>query len=166
MCSLRWLVALAALMLGGCGSWFGGSTVDPPADLPALDKSRLLEPDVLWTRDIGSGSDGQFLQLRPWIDADRVYVANHSGEVQALDAANGQAVWSVDTDLRISGGPGVGAGLVLLGSSDAELLALDQTSGEERWRIRVSSEVLSVPAAAVDTVVVHTNDGDRQVSPL
>jgi len=153
------IFALTTLLISGCGSWFGGSTVNPPADLPVLDKARLLDPEILWTRDIGSGSDDQFLQLRPWIDADRVYVANHSGEVQALDAANGQAVWSVDTDLRISGGPGVGAGLVLLGSSDAELLALDQSSGEERWRIRVSSEVLSVPIAAIDTVVVHTNDG-------
>lgn len=150
---------LTPLLLGGCGSWFGGSTVDPPAELPVLDKAGQLKPEILWSRDVGSGSEDQYLQLRPWIDADRVYVANHAGEVTSLDAENGKSVWSVDTKLRISGGPGVGADLVLVGTSDAELLALDKSSGDERWRIRVSSEVLSVPAAALDTVVVHTTDG-------
>ena len=159
MFPIRWLLVLAALTLGGCGSWFGGASVDPPADLPELDKAQLLEPDAIWKRDIGAGAGDRYLQLRPWIDVDRVYVADASGEVYALDAADGDTAWSVDTDLRISGGPGVGAGLVLVGTSDAELLALDQSSGEERWRVQVSSEVLSVPAAAVDTVVVHTTDG-------
>lgn len=153
------VLVLLPLLLGGCGSWFGGSTVDPPAELPVLDKTRQLEPEIVWSRDVGSGSDDQYLQLRPWIEADRVYVANHAGDVQALDIENGKKVWSVDTKLSISGGPGVGAGLVLVGTSDAELLALEQSSGDERWRVRVSSEVLSVPAAALDTVVVHTTDG-------
>jgi outer membrane protein assembly factor BamB len=159
MSMLRWIPWVLAALLSGCGSWFGGAVVEPPAELPALDAQSQVQPRELWSRDVGVGTEQRRLSLRPWIEAGRVYVADSEGEVTVLEADTGKTVWQVDLDLPVSGGPGVGAGLVLVGTSDAELIALDQESGAEKWRARVSSEILAAPAAAINTVVVHTIDG-------
>jgi outer membrane protein assembly factor BamB len=159
MSMLRWSPLLLAGLLQGCGSWFGGAVVEPPAELPEIAADARVEPRTLWSRDVGVGTDDRRLALRPWIEAERIYVADSAGEVTALQAADGKTLWEVDLDLPLAGGPGVGAGLVLVGTSDAELIALDQETGAEQWRTSVSSEVLSTPAAAVNTVVAHTVDG-------
>ncbi len=159
------LYALTLLvpLLAGCGtfadptSWFDSADVVKPS--PLLDLENQVQPRTLWTRDVGSGTDEQWLNLRPHVLGGTVFVADSEGEVQALAAENGSRRWSVDLEVPVSGGPGAGEGLILVGTSDAEVIALDPGSGEERWRVRVSSEVLSVPAAAQGVVVVHTVDG-------
>ncbi|MCW8921784.1 MAG: outer membrane protein assembly factor BamB [Sedimenticola sp.] len=161
---LRFLtVPLLALLLTGCGSmnpmdWFSSEdNSEPPAELTELVNS--VATRVLWTASVGGGADEQRVKLVPYVSDGKVYAASRSGEVRALDASTGRAVWSVDTDLEISGGPGAGDGLVLIGTSNGEVVALDAAGGTEKWRARVSSEVLSVPRAARGVVVVHTIDG-------
>ncbi|WP_260295116.1 outer membrane protein assembly factor BamB [Sedimenticola hydrogenitrophicus] len=157
------LISLLVLLLSGCGSinpmdWFAeDDNSEPPAELVELDET--VPSRVLWSTSIGGGADKQRVKLVPFIEDDRIYAASRKGEVRALDAATGRALWSVDTGLEISGGPGAGEGLVLFGTSNGEVIALDQAGGGEKWRTRVSSEVLSVPKAARGVVVVHTIDG-------
>ena len=155
----RWLPLLLAVALSGCGTWFGGAEVEPPAELPKIDPAKRVEPVEVWSKSVGAGTDERRLNLRPWIEGERVYVADSEGEVRALASADGAEVWRIDTKAPISGGPGFGAGLVVVGTSDAEVIALDKETGEQRWRSRVSSEVLSTPAVGAGTVVVHTIDG-------
>lgn len=156
------LTILAAL-LGGCGTaadpteWFSEPSTEVASELVELDAE--IKPRVLWSRDIGAGTDEQLLNLQPRILGDKVYVADAEGRVQALNAEDGRTRWDVDLELPVSGGPGAGDGLVLVGTSDAEVIALSADSGEERWRTRVTSEVLSVPAIGNGVVVVHTVDG-------
>ncbi len=59
----------------------------------------------------------------------------------------------------ISGGVGIGAGLVLVGTFTGQVIALDQQTGSERWRAQVSSEILSAPQANDDVVVAQAVDG-------
>jgi outer membrane protein assembly factor BamB len=138
-------------------NWFGSEpTVEPPAEL--VDFNRKVTPRKLWSRSVG-GSDDDRVKLVPFVYQGKVFVADRGGVVRALSASNGGALWSVNTDLNISGGPGAGSGLVLVGSSDGELTALDINSGQQRWQAKVSSEVLSVPKADQGVAVVHTIDG-------
>ena len=160
--SVGWLLATA--LLSGCGTmadpfeWFDATEVVEPSPLVELENK--VQPDTLWSRDVGAGTDEQRLNLAPRVVGDTVYVADAEGTVQALATANGKKRWEVELDdVPVSGGPGVGDGMVLLGTSDAEVIALNAESGELRWRVRVSSEVLSAPAAANGVVVVHTVDG-------
>lgn len=154
---------LPVVLITGCGTfadpteWFAGPDVVEPAEL--VDLQNKIQPQVLWSRDVGAGTDDQRLSLEPRVAGDTVFVADGEGRVQALAVANGSSRWQVDLDVPASGGPGVGEGLVLLGTSDAEVIALGEQDGAERWRARVSSEVLSVPAASNGVVVVHTVDG-------
>lgn len=156
-------IFLLALLLGGCGSmnpmnWLADEdNSEPPAEL--VEMAETVPARVLWSTSISGGADEQRVKLVPYVEGDRVYAASRGGEVRALDAATGRVLWSVDTELEISGGPGAGEGVVLFGTSNGEVVALDREAGSEKWRARVSSEVLSVPKANRGVVVVHTIDG-------
>lgn len=158
---------LPLLLLSGCGSMSAldplnlledEPNIDPPAELVELKNS--INVRKLWSTSVGSGSETDRVKLVPFVEGDRVYVANRDGYVMALDSSSGKVIWSVEKEgLEISGGPGAGEDLVLVGTSNGEVLALSDQDGSEVWRSRVSSEVLSVPKASMGMVVVHTIDG-------
>jgi len=158
------LALLAPLTITGCGSmadptsWFGDEDNElEPAQLQDIEKE--LSVKTLWKTDIGSGLNEQRLKLEPRIDRGRVYVADAEGLLQGLDAKNGKRLWSLETELPLSGGPGSGDGLVVVGTSDGEVVAYSEDSGQLLWQAQVSSEVLSVPAVSSGVIVVHTIDG-------
>ncbi|KAF1709785.1 outer membrane protein assembly factor BamB [Pseudoxanthomonas kalamensis DSM 18571] len=62
-------------------------------------------------------------------------------------------------DLRLSGGPGVGGGLVVIGTLSGKVIALDAANGSEKWRAQVRSEIISAPAIGENLVLVRGNDG-------
>jgi len=161
----RITIPILTLLLAGCGSimspgeWFASEdNIDPPAELIELKSD--IGVQTLWTTSAGEGTDGQRLELVPYVYESRVYVADSEGRVEALNAASGEKIWETETELPISGGPGAGGGLVLVGSRDGDLVALDAMSGQEKWRTHLSSEILSVPKASDGRVVVHTMDGN------
>jgi outer membrane protein assembly factor BamB len=156
------LLLLGSLSLvGGCtalGNLFGGSdNTAEPAEL--VDFEPTIKVRTVWQRRVGSGAGKLFLKLRPAVDGERVYAATRGGRVRAFDARTGESIWDTETDSPLSGGPGVGDGLVLLGTSDGEVLALGEKDGEIKWRARVSSEVLSSPVAQGGIAVARTIDG-------
>lgn len=149
------LMAVAAASLAGC-SWFGsGKPVRPVSPLPSI--ANPVQAEALWNRDVGGGASSG--RLQPVRQDNRLYVATGDGIVAALDTGNGSIVWRSDVDARISGGVGVGAGLVLAGTAEGRVIALSGETGAERWRTELSSEVLSAPAATQGVVVARTNDG-------
>ena len=129
----------------------------PPAEL--VDFEASVEVETRWRCRTGSGVDDHFLKLRPVHSGNLVFAAGHEGEVAACDAETGDRVWRTATGAPVSGGPGVGEGLVLVGTIDGEVIALDAERGEPRWRAGVSSEVLAPPLAAQGVVVARTGDG-------
>ena len=155
--------SILAVLLAGCGTfadpteWFSGAEVIEPAEL--IELSNTIQPQTLWKRDVGSGTDDQRLALEPYVAQGVVYVADGEGRVQAIDGGSGAVVWKVDLDAPVSGGPGVGDGIVVVGTSDGEAIALAAADGSERWRARLTSEVLSVPAVGSGVVIVHSVDG-------
>jgi outer membrane protein assembly factor BamB len=159
----RLLITLLPLALAGCGSmnpmnwWSDDSNEIPVAEL--VDIQERVRLQKVWSASTDGGMDDDRVKLVPFVYEGNVFVAEREGKVKALNAGSGRTIWSADTELNISGGPGAGEGLVLVGTSDGEVVALDEVDGEERWRARVSSEVLSVPKASQGVVVVHTIDG-------
>jgi len=150
---LIWILLLP--LLPGCSMFGAKDNADPPAELVEFEPT--LKVETLWDTSVG-GMEDQALGIRPAIDAQRLFLADPDGDVEAVDRDNGERLWRVDLEVPISGGPGVAGGLVLVGTEDAELIALDAETGEERWRRRVSSEVLSSPAGESGIVVVRTID--------
>lgn len=153
--TLRCAGALAALVLAAACS--KEKDVDPPAELVKFQPS--VRTSKVWSAGVGGGDEVLRLGLRPAVDGDRVFVAGHDGEVQALELASGKSLWRTRTKLALAGGPGAGEGLVVAGSSAGDLVALDAATGAERWRVTVGGEVLVAPAVSQGLAIVRTVDG-------
>ena len=153
---MKRIVVLAglALLAAACSK---EEDVAPPAEL--VDFDPLVRVQRVWSTDTKGGDEVLRLGLRPAVEGERVYVAGHGGDVQALELATGRDIWRVDTDLALSGGPAVGEGLVVVGTSEGTLVALDAMTGAKRWQVTTGGEVLTAPSVAGGLVVVRTVDG-------
>lgn len=140
-------LAAAVLLLCACGS-----KGPQPAKLVEFKPS--LELKVAWRARVGDA--GRYI-FTPAIHQGSVYAAGSRGTLVRLDAGTGKEVWRIDTKAPLSGGVGVGAGMVLVGTAKGAVLAYD-LEGKALWSSAVSSEVLSAPQAAGNLVVVRSGD--------
>ncbi len=176
------LVLVAATMLAnGCaeqasvvkdtvGGWFGGDDEQKaearreakrlaPAELDKKFESKIAIKE-LWDGRYGKGADELYLKLLPAALNEHLFTADRDGRVMAIDASTGKVVWEErDKKRLISGGPGVGEGMVFVGTSEAQVIARNAESGKKEWIADVSSEVLAAPVAAEGIVAVRTGDG-------
>ncbi len=145
--------------VSGISDYFSGGedNADPPAILTEFTAEVQIEK--LWSSSNGVGANEQTVKLAPAIHNQKIITADREGLVQARHLATGDKVWEVETELRLSGGVGLGAETVILGSSNAEVIALNSDTGDKLWTVKVSSEVLAIPAVAKHVVIVRTTDG-------
>ncbi len=161
---LIWLLTLIVLnlFLVACGSSIKEYTDATP--LQDITPSMKVKP--LWAELTGDVPENMHVQL-PVVseragavdDQKTIYVAGHRGFVTAYAANKGNMLWQVSMGEELTGGPGIGGGLLFVGTHEAELVALDKKNGAERWRQRISSEMLAIPVVADDLLVVQTIDG-------
>ena len=179
------LIALL-LLLGGC-SWF--SWLPWVDDKPKDEAKALLKPAPLtkydfevnirrvWKAGIGDGLGRKYLKLRPAVLADRIFAADGYGRLEAFDRFSGKRLWRVQLDKDsggllsgfnlmdrtdpsfISGGVGVGSGMVFLGTTNGEVVAFSAADGTQRWIAAVDSEVLAPPVTGQGLVFAQTIDG-------
>jgi outer membrane protein assembly factor BamB len=182
---VRWLALVSAsMLLAGC-SWFSwlpwveGSgpkeKLDEPMPLVKFDEEVDLER--IWRAKVGDGLGKKYLRLSPAVVADRVVAADGYGNVEAFDRFNGKSVWDSNfyeldrgflqfvnfMDRRdpsfVSGGVGIGGGLVLLGTTFGEVVALSAADGSLEWRAPVDTEIVSVPSHASGLVFTQSING-------
>ena len=121
------------------------SETDPVAEDSDLDSEEISSVSPLWEGNVGSetnyykefslrdalddilgltyplgvspvGATG----LVPAYENDAIYAASPSGNITRFDPVTGDEVWSIDTKNRLSGGVGVGEGLILVGTFQGE----------------------------------------------
>lgn len=131
---------------------FGREPPNPPAELEEINPTYTAKID--WSSNVGK--TGKY-DYTPALDSSAVYAANVEGEIVKLDATNGRELWRVNAGEPISGGLGVGAGIVLAGSNRGNVHAYDVT-GKALWKAQVSSEILSVPRYFDGMVIVRSGD--------
>ena len=171
-----------AFVLGGC-SWFSWLPwIDDAAKEDETKPAKLeqfnaeVRVTVQWQRKVGDGLGKKYIRLVPGVVADRVIAADGYGALVAFDRFSGKPLWQQQfaaverpgfgikrlLDRRdpafVSGGVGVGEGLVLIGTTQGEVIALDVADGSERWRTRVGTEVGAAPTAGNGRVYVQTID--------
>ena len=128
-----------------------------PKDLESIDATVNIKK--IWRKSIGSSEEVYLPTLHPALFDGYVYAASNQGRISAWSIDNGKRLWRTDLDSPLTGGVGVGAGLVAVGTSKGELIALDAMTGEELWRVSLSSEILSAPTAFGEMLVAQTQDG-------
>ena len=147
-------VVLAVALFGCAGRKDKG---EPPAKL--TDFEPTIGIDKVWSHKVGGKSERLRLGLRPATDGARIFAGAYDGQIASFDAASGDEIWSVKTQLPLTAGPGFGEGMLAFGTADGDLLAIDAATGQERWRQAIGSEVLAAPAIGSGVVVVRTVDG-------
>ncbi len=161
--SLIVFVVGASLALNGCDTLrnvFRSSSkdnLDSPAELTAFTPSVAVHR--LWQRSLGEGAPNSGLKQMPAILGGRIFAADASGALVALDAGSGNEIWQVDTGLRLGSGVAAAEGLVVVGTLDGKLLAFDADDGKSRWTAALSSEALAAPVIAEGLVIARTVDG-------
>lgn len=156
------LYLLIAMLLSGCSTirgWFGSEDDDASAPAPLLDITEEVRIKRLWSVGVGNGQGDGYYHLRPALEGDRIYAVGSDGVVVALQAGDGDRLWRQELDQDISGGVGVGGGMVLLGTSEGEVVALSRDDGSALWTSRLQGEILSPPQSNGRVVVVQTYNG-------
>ncbi len=174
------LLALMLVLVTGCTTvkgWFGDEKSKAIAPAPLTDIAGPLKLKPIWTVKLGDNQSKLGLRQRPAIEGDRLYVSDDSGRVLAIDANTGGKLWDSEVvktgkegsrlffwkrrtiEAGLTGGPGVGAGLVVVGGRNGEVVALDADTGVERWKTTVTSEVIASPLVHAGLVIVRSGDG-------
>lgn len=154
------LISVLLASLSAC-SWLEslrdeGTKVEPKELQKISEEVKLRQ---LWSVKVGDGQGDLFNRLKPALSAGRVYAAGYDGEVLAVNAEDGDRLWRVKTDYRITGAITAVSRLVLFGTENSRVVALDAENGSELWSVEVTSEVLATPATDGRLVVVQTQDG-------
>jgi outer membrane protein assembly factor BamB len=154
------LLPVLLLSLAGCqtiGGWFGGGSDVEPAELTEIRQSVPIER--VWSVDTGAGINRSQPRIRPVVDGDQVWAADHEGRITAVNADSGRVEREIDIDLPISAGPTVTADLIIVGTFDGELVVISRDSGRIQWRAQLSSEILSKPVLHDGIIVARAIDG-------
>lgn len=172
------LSLLAALLaLSGCSLFSKmfnrGGNIEQPK--PLVELTPTVQVQELWSTSVGDGAGHSGVRLQPALADGKLYVVSTDGEIQALDATTGKAIWRQSTkmgsgiwpfgkdklspDARYAGGPTVFGNLLVVGTLDGHVYALDAATGKQLWSAEVDDEVISAPAIDAGTVFVRTNSG-------
>ncbi len=154
------MAVLLTVVLAGCqtiGGLFNKDESLPPAEL--VDFTPTLTVANIWSTNALDGSS----RSGPAIDLDfaneKVWSADESGHVIALNAQTGRVDARFDTGLAISAGPRIEGEHILLGTYDGEVVLLNRSNGSVIWKRNVSSEVLAAPIVSDGKVIVRVLDG-------
>ncbi len=155
------ILALLSLLLSACGG--GSKDTDFFGEVEKARKPKVSTQTKLsrnWRVDLGESiRPGQAI-LSPALLGDAIYAASTNGRIYKIDAQTGKRQWSVKLrNETITGGVGVGGGLVLVGTDQGLVHALRQQDGSIAWTSELDSEILASPVTEGDVVVARTGDG-------
>jgi outer membrane protein assembly factor BamB len=144
---------------------YGDETVDDkvgslPPGIGRLYAFDATSGDERWTADVGVDPD-RYLGLDQAVAGGLVYLVGFGeggSNIQALDAATGEARWDTTLDTQVGTSPAVADGTLYIGG-DA-VYALDAASGEERWRVETGGYNGWTPFVADGAVFVASADGN------
>ena len=99
--------------------------------------------------DIGAGAV---------LAGERVICANTSGRVYALNAANGEELWSFRAGGKIFSTPAISGNIAVFGCTDNIIYALNVATGKVVWRFACDKSVLGSPAIFGGKVFIGASD--------
>ena len=94
------------------------------------------------------------------VEGARLYLGTHDGQVLALDARDGRAIWSFKTGDAVIATPVLAHGRVYCGSFDGRVYALDAASGALVWKHDTGGAVTSAVAVSGDRILSGSRSYD------
>jgi outer membrane protein assembly factor BamB/predicted phosphohydrolase len=148
------------------------TTTTDPSTATTSETSSSAKVKPLWiiqdNTDIGAGAT---------YSGGVVYYANTAGVVKAVDARNGNLIWSYKTGGKIFSTPAISNGKLVIGCTDGYIYCLDakgekivniyktQNSrtvtyrGKLLWKVKAEKSVLPAPAIHKGIVYIGASDG-------
>lgn len=111
-------------------------------------------PAVVW-----SGALTGPIAAAPVVADGLVYVADASGQLQAMDAGDGYPRWQFAGRGAITAPVAIAGGRVFVGTAGGEIDALDAATGAVRWRASAGTRIDAAPVVAGGTVFVGAANG-------
>ncbi|WP_374411465.1 PQQ-binding-like beta-propeller repeat protein [Novosphingobium colocasiae] len=122
-------------------------------------------PQRVWTASVSGSSNKRRLAAAPVIAGGTLYVMDTEGQVSALNAETGSAIWkksfSVSGDGSSSvfgGGVSFDAGKLFVTTGIGEVAALDPANGNELWKVKPAGPMRGAPTIGFGAVYVTTQD--------
>lgn len=112
----------------------------------AITRANVGALEVAWTVPVGGP-----ISATPVIANGMVVIGAYDGILRALDAANGQAIWTYDTGakteepnlkipLGITGSAAIDGAVVYVGDAAGKLHAIDGSTGKAIWSVKPNSQ--------------------------
>src|SRR5215213_6965147 len=110
---------------------------------------------LLWTYDAGES-----IESSAAISDGVVYVGSQSGDLHAVNLADGTLKWKykASPDGIGESSPAVAAGMVFVGDLSGTVHAVDAASGKAAWTFKTEGEVKSSPVVSGDKVLIGSYD--------
>ncbi len=123
-------------------------------------------PQVIWSVDVGAGSNSERILTTPPVVADgKVFAKDAESTVTAFNAETGQRIWSVRLKPeKARDGDEFGGGLAYYGdrlfvtTGYAVVYSLEAATGKELWNSQVSAPVRGAPLVFGDRVFTISID--------
>jgi outer membrane protein assembly factor BamB len=135
-------------------------------------------PQRAWQASIGAGTGGsgfwrvfglstpRRLIAQPVVADGKFFALNSDGEVVALNAATGGALWRTnilpkdESQGDVGGGVGYAAGVVYVSTGAAEVLALNAADGAVIWRAPLEAPARGSPTISGGRIYVVTTENE------
>ncbi|MDD4819841.1 MAG: PQQ-binding-like beta-propeller repeat protein [Flavobacteriales bacterium] len=129
-------------------------TIHPARQDYTADNAKTSKASVLWHiqdhSDIASGA----IQ-----NGKTVFFTNTVGELRAVSAVDGHALWTFSTGDKIFSEPTYSKGKVYISSADGSIYCIDSKKGSKIWQFKTDYPILSTPLVVNDVVYVGGGKG-------
>lgn len=131
----------------------------------AKTRPAILKPFVeevaaerIWRYKMARAQEN-YSHIRMALDEQKIFAVDFKRNLHAIDATNGRRLWRSRIKMEeLSGGVGIGGGLVFVGDKNGGLYAYHQSDGAFAWRKQLAAQILAPPTADNELVIVRTDD--------
>lgn len=115
-----------------------------------------LSGEEIWSVDMGGAGTGSLVLNEA---GSILYAGSMGKQMMALDAKNGEALWSFDTESSLWGDPILVEGALYFADSGGQIYAVDAANGDPLWQTEYAGNVVGGLSAIEDGFVMATEEG-------
>lgn len=153
---IRILLPVLFFSISACST---STNIEPPAELTEIDAAEPVK--LLWTRDSGKGTVNKYIDMKPYINGNKIYTIDTSGVLTRMDAVSGEIDWSSASGLAAVSGLSGNESSLIATSRNGEVILFDydNNSPVERWKQQLKSEIRTKAVLSGEQVFVRSVDG-------
>ena len=144
---------LSLLAVCACAVLAACSSDKPPPPSPLQANPATVPTNMAWTNRL---TGGVRFPLQVAAVGDQVLLGDSSGNVQALSAASGNAVWNFHAGQALTAGVGFDGATAAVVTASSQLVAL--RNGTQLWRVALPTQSSTPPLVAGGRVFLLGSD--------